>query len=110
MAAWPSTVPVLRENYKEMPPDRAIRSPMDVGPAKIRRRSTAAVREVQIRLMLTGDQLSDFDEFFDENETLAFDFTDPRTDDLKRARFAGRPSYDLDQTMWAVSVNLEYLP
>lgn len=110
MATWPATVPVLRENYKETPPDRAIRSKMDVGPDKIRRRSTAAVREVQLRLMLNDDQLEDFDEFFDENETLAFDFTDPRTDAAKRARFASRPVYDLNQTMWAVSVNLEYLP
>jgi len=110
MAVWPATVPVSRESYKEMPPERAIRSSMDVGPAKVRRRSTAAVREVQIRLMLTDDQLADFDEFFDDNESLVFDFTDPRTDSLKRARFSSRPSYDLNQTMWAVAVNLEYLP
>jgi hypothetical protein len=110
MAVWPATVPVSKDSYKESPPNRAVRSSMDVGPDKVRKRSTAAVREVEIRMMLTDDELEDFDEFFDENETLVFDFTDPRTDTEKRARFASRPTYDLNQTMWSVSVKLEYLP
>jgi hypothetical protein len=110
MAVWPTTVPVSRDNYKETPPDRSLRSPMGVGPAKVRRRSTSAPRNVQLRLTLNDSQLQDFDDFFDENEALVFDFTDSRTDAAKRARFTGRPTYDLDDTLWNVSVGLEYLP
>lgn len=110
MAVWPATVPILKPGHKESPPERAIRSPMDVGPAKVRKRSSAAVRDIQIRMKLNDSQLQDFDEFYDENETLAFDFTDPRTDTVKRARFNGRPSYDMDEALWDVSVSLEYLP
>lgn len=110
MAVWPSTVPIIKPGHKESPPNRAVRSNMDVGPDKIRKRSSAAVRKIQIRMKLNDSQLDDFDEFFDENETLAFDFTDPRTETLKRARFASVPTYDMDETMWDVSVELEYLP
>jgi hypothetical protein len=87
-----------------------MRSDMGVGPQKLRRRSSSAVRPVSLRLMLTDAQLQVFDDFYDENDAVAFDFTDPRTGDTKRARFTSPPSYNLNQTMWDVSVKLEYLP
>lgn len=110
MATWPSTIKVTRDNYTETPPDRTIRSNMDVGPQKIRRRSTTAVRIVSLRLFLTQAQLTTLDDFYDANDALVFDFPDPRTGTTKRARFTMPPTYGLNETMWDVSVKLEYLP
>ncbi len=110
MATWPSTIHVTRDNYKETSPDRVTRSNMDVGPQKVRRRSSAAVRPVSLSLFLTDAELEIIEDFFDENDALVFDFTDPRTGDAKRARFTSPITAQRRETMWDVSVSLEYLP
>lgn len=110
MVAWPESLPITRDNYREKPPSRGIRSNMDIGPDKLRKRSTVAVRGITLRLMLTDAQLDIFDEFYDENETLVFDFVDPRTGNTKRTRFVEVSDYDLQETMWVVALKLEYLP
>lgn len=110
MATWPSTLPISRENFSESPADRVMRSSMDVGPAKIRRRSTAAVRPVRMKLVLNDAQLDTLDTFYEANEAFAFDFVNPRTSVTERARFTDVPTYSLDQTMWNVAINLELLP
>jgi len=50
------------------------------------------------------------DDFYDDNDALSFDFIDPRTNITKRTRFTDKPVYALNETMWNVSVKLEYLP
>jgi hypothetical protein len=110
MADWPTSIPVTRRDYVETAPDRVIRSTMEIGPQKTRRRSSSAVRPVSFRLFLTDTQIQTLDEFFDTNDALAFNFADPRTQTVKRARFVEPPSYPLEQTHWNVSVKLEYLP
>lgn len=110
MATWPTSLVITRDGYTETTPKRIVRSNMETGPDKIRRRSSAQVREISLKLFLTDAQLQTFDDFFDANDALAFDFTDPRTGDAKRARFTDAPSYSLKDTMWDVTVKLEYLP
>lgn len=110
MADWPSTLSILLDNYSEEAPDRVIRSQMDVGPAKIRRRSSAAVRNISLNLFLNDAQVETFDDFFDANDALVFNFTNPRTAVVENARFTSKPSYTRKETMWAVSVQLELLP
>lgn len=110
MTIWPSTVPVTRDNYTDTPPDRAVRSNMDIGPQKVRRRSSSAIRPISLRLFLTDAQLTTLDAFYDANDVLVFDFVDPRTSVTKRARFTAPPTYGLNETMWDVAVKLEYLP
>lgn len=110
MAVWPSTLPITRDAFSEAPADRVLRSNMDVGPAKLRRRTTSAVRPVQMRLMLTEAQLATFETFYNANDSFAFDFTNPRTGLSERARFTDVPTFSLNETMWAVSVQLELLP
>lgn len=110
MATWPTSIPITRENFREAPPDRVIRSDMDVGPAKVRRRSTVAVRPVSISLFLTDEQLDTFDEFYLENDAISFTFIHPRTGATESARFTSVPDYVLDETMYRVTVNLEILP
>lgn len=110
MTAWPATLTITRDSYSETPPDRVIRSNMDTGPQKTRRRSSSAVRPIQLRLFLTDDQVETLDEFFDANDALVFDFVDVRTGDTKRTRFTAPPTYTPNETMWEVAVKLEYLP
>lgn len=110
MATWPTTLKITRDNYSESPPRTALRSSMEIGPDKIRKRSSSQVRPVSFRLFLTDALLETLDVFFVANEALAFDFTDPRTNTSKRARFVEPYVANLKDTMWDVSVKLEYLP
>lgn len=110
MAVWPSDLPLLRDGFTESPVDRVIRSNMEIGPAKIRRRSTNAIRPASVKMFLTDAQLTTFDTFFNTNDALAFTFTNPRTSVAETARFVNTPSYVLDDTMWRVTVNLELMP
>ncbi len=110
MTTWPSTIKVSRNNYTETSPDRVIRSNMDTGPQKLRRRSSSAVRPISLRLFLTSELVETLDDFYDLNDVLVFDFIDPRTSVTKRARFTDKPTYTANETMWNVAVKLEYLP
>ena len=58
MAAWPSDLPQkpLVQGFSETPPNLLTRSPMDIGPAKVRRRSTAGVTVLQCVFRLTTTQ------------------------------------------------------
>lgn len=66
---WPSTLPhrVLRDGYSEAGPDGRLRQPMSTGPAKVRRLTSAAVREVQVSLLLSPDQRATLDGFWDDD-------------------------------------------
>lgn len=110
MVAWPSDIPVSKDNYIEEPPNNVIRSDMGVGPAKIRRRTILNVRNVSFTLCLTSSQMTTFDSFYLSNDAIAFDFTNPRTNTTVRARFRSAPSYSLDESHWRVGVELEILP
>ena len=110
MATLPATLKITRDAYSETAPKTAIRSGMEVGPDKVRKRSSAQVRQVSFKLFLTDALLDTLDDFFVANEAVAFDFTDPRTDSAKRARFVEPPQYNLRDTMWDVTVKLEYMP
>jgi hypothetical protein len=110
MATWPSTLKITRNNYSETRPNRSIRSSMDIGPAKLRRRSSMAIRPVTMTLFLTPEQCDILDTFYDENESLGFDFINPRTGVTERARFTREPQYSARETMWDVSIELELLP
>lgn len=110
MVAWPSDIPVSKDNYTEEPPNNVIRSDMGIGPAKVRRRTILNVRNVSFTLTLNASQLTTFDAFYLANDTSAFDFTNPRTNITVRTRFRAAPSYSFDETMWRVGVELEILP
>jgi len=112
MATWPTDLKINRENFKEEPPSNALRSSMETGPAKVRKRAASAVRPVSFNMMLDDDDLETFDAFYLANEALSFDFTHPRTEATVSARFQTEEpvSYDLKETMWVVNVKLEILP
>lgn len=113
---WPATVPddFLWEGYRETPPNNVIRTSMDVGPDKIRRRSTAAVSSISCKMVLTKTQLGYFDTFYNTtlvNGSLTFDLTHPRTGSSKEMRFQNPPEYIyISGNYWSVLMQLEVLP
>jgi hypothetical protein len=80
---WPATLPQYLPvaNYQEVPPDTTLRTPMDAGPAKLRRRYTANVRNISTIMPLTEAQLRILDSFYlDDTQggSLPFDWVHPR--------------------------------
>lgn len=115
MAVWPTSLPAPALNsLNETPPNNVIRSSMDRGPAKLRRRTTANIRPLSFSLMLTPEQTQILDDFF-TTDTFSgaeqFDFTHPRTGAAVKARFVDPPSYnETEGVLYAASVSLEILP
>jgi hypothetical protein len=97
MTVWPATLPQspLIEGYKESPPNLFISSPMDYGPEKTRKRTSAASRPITVQWLMTGDQVDDFDDFYRDYGAVSFDWTEPRTGNTVTAKFKSGsvPSY-----------------
>lgn len=117
MADWPSTIPqtLSVDGAGEAAPDTAIRSAMDVGPAKVRRRASCAVRRVTGKIVMTQDELGDFREFYDEDllgGALRFNWVDP-WDGTTAVEMRFTAPYTLSafgQDGYEVSMELEILP
>lgn len=116
MPSWPSTLPQtpLLRSYGETPPNLVLRTSMDAGPAKVRRRFTAGVRQFSFDFQLTGAQLEILDSFFMDDlaaGSTAFDFPSPRTGDPVQMRFTEAPQYSArGGDIWIVKLSLEALP
>src|SRR4051794_41588469 len=115
MTAWPDTLPAPALNsLNESPPDNTIRSNMDRGPAKVRRRTTANTRPISFTLNLTPEQTETLDTFYDTTTfsgTDEFNYTHPRTAASCTARFAERPQYsEREGIIYSASISLEIMP
>jgi len=118
--AWPSSligVDVLDSGYSESPADNVIRSPMDVGPAKLRRRGTSMPQRISWQQILASTNVGSLDTFY--ITTLAYgslDFTrvHPRTGSTATTmRFLSPPTYSVVKDSpgnWVVSFDCEVLP
>ena len=115
--SWPATLPQLVSvvGYRERPPQTVVRTQMDVGPDKIRQRSSAGTREVQGELDLTEAQVEILDDFFVNDLShgaLDFDWVDPRNQAAYELRFVNRPTYQPvgSSVAWTASIQLEIMP
>lgn len=113
MAIWPVTLPqrLLASDFEEIPPDLTIRTQMDSGAPKVRRRWSAAPRLFSCRLLLTGAQTETLDAFY--YTTLvggfdAFDWLHPRTLAAGSFKLVGPPRYSAAGAgMFFVTLQLE---
>lgn len=114
MATWPSLPAPLINTFKETVPDNILRTSMDRGVDKVRRRTTANARGIQFTLLLTPAQISTLETFYvttllsgaDE-----FDYTHPRTGATVNARFTQPPAYsDVNGINFRAEIALEVLP
>lgn len=119
--AWPPSLTRTPRvaNLEEKTPRVVLRSDVDVGPAKIRRRLTGGTRQFSIELDLRRTELATFDAFFittTKGGALSFSWKNPRTGDVADFRFLDEPSYSPraprgDGTeWWTASFNVEMLP
>lgn len=117
MPVWPVTLPdkPLYDGYAEQPPDNRLRTQMDVGPPKQRRRATAGVRKIQCQFRLTKAQTEILDNFYDvicASGSLTFDWTHPRTGAAVVFTFGKTPPSHTVQAddVWLSRVELEIWP
>ncbi len=116
MPTWPTSLPTapMISGLNETLADNLVRTQMDQGPAKVRRRSTANVKPLQIQYVLTVAQKDTLITFFVTtlvSGSLSFTFTDPLTDSSSTVRFTGPPSFKaVSAIAWATTLALEVLP
>ncbi len=115
MAIWPSGLPQrpLAEGFTESAVPSVVRTDMDVGPAKMRRRYTAEVRVYSMGLLLTTAQVATLETFY--YTTLGcvdeFDWVDHRTGSTVSYRFRSPPQYgEAGPGYWRTVLDLEVLP
>lgn len=121
MVAWPAALPQSAfVQASEIRQDATIRSNMDSGAPKLRKRFTAAIRELSIRMILNGTEKAAFDTFYIttiSEGALAFDMKDPVDDNTISVRFKQPPLWALisasgtvAQRLWESTLQLEVLP
>jgi len=118
MASWPGTLPnPLASGYSLAPMDQTIRTDMEVGSARVRRRSAQRVDTVSLSWRLTDAQLATYRAWFEDSSTGIsggaswFTISLPVGDtgyDSKTVRFIGTPSVDaLPGLNWQLSGQVE---
>ena len=115
---WPPALPVtpLVQGYGEALPNNTIRTGMDVGPAKVRRRAAAMPFTMSVAFNCNDAQVDTLWTFV--RDTLLggsrrFEWTHPRTGQTIECRFTGDKDLlkvEPSGTRWVVSFNLEVLP
>ena len=115
MTAWPASLPQAPLiGHTESAPDTVLRTRMDAGPDKLRRRSTAGVRAIAFPLLLTDAQVNTLDHFYLVDlagGALRFDLALPRTGGAVQMRFTAPPAYTLvAASKWQAVLRLEVLP
>lgn len=116
MSTWPATLPQhpLVENYSETLAKTVLRTDMDAGPAKVRRRFTAAALPFKMSMILDDTDMATFDTFFTTTTAggaTAFDWVHPRTDASGSFRFIGQPTVSVvGPDLYKVEFEVELLP
>lgn len=109
---WPSTLPqVLRLeglNAKKKP--NVVRTQMDAGPQKVRRRYTISTKEFSGTIVVSEAQREILEDFYDNvlgNGVLRFVMKDPQT--LQPSEFRFLEDYDEDASdgLWQITMKLE---
>jgi hypothetical protein len=121
MPTWPATLP--QEQFlglTEVRQDGRLRSQMDTGRPKMRRRFTSVAVRYQIPTLFTGAQKIIFDNFYTATlfeGTLPFTWEDPVNDVPRDFTFVEVPTFTLelgnpdpDLRLWSVTLSLERLP
>lgn len=115
MPAWPGVLPrVPLLGTVETAPDLVVRTQMDAGPAKLRRRFTAGVRTFDAEFLLSEAQVAALDDFYvtaTAGGSVRFDHVHPRTDATVEMRFTAPPAYEqITPSRWRARLKLEVMP
>jgi len=116
MSTWPVSLPSypLVNGFSESIPETTVRTEMDQGPAKIRQRTTASIRKMQMSFLLNKTQTQALDTFYIttlNGGSTSFTFTHPRTDASISCRFTQPPEYtSTNGDYFNAGIELEILP
>ena len=116
MATWPSTLPQkpLYSGFSETFANTGIRTSMDVGPPKTRRRTTAGVGPHEVTFYLeSSTQLGYLRTFYGStlgSGTLPFDWAHPITGVTESWLFTGPPKITPEGLWYLASFGLEVQP
>lgn len=115
MASWPLTLPQYldQDGYSEKPPKIMIRTSMDAGIPKRRRRFSSGVRPLTAQLLLTFDETQILDDFFMNTlagGSMTFDWVHPRTQLPCKMGFTDAPTYTPMGVAFVVTMELEIMP
>lgn len=113
---WPTSLPqvVNKSGFNYKPGDTTIRSEMEVGPDKIRRRSTRPVDTMSLTMNVTQAQYTTLYTFWDvdlNGGVNQFVFNHPITGVAKYCRMVGPPSFTpLGGVNFIAQMTFEILP
>lgn len=117
---WPASLP--QDSFISLSvrkQDGRLRTQMDAGPPKMRRRFTAVRKIVSHSMILDGTDKQTLDSFYDNNlqgGSLRFNWTDPTTDASVEMRFTEPyeaqlvSGGDTAGRQWRISMTLEIMP
>jgi hypothetical protein len=113
--SWPGTIPqyFLRSSYSEEAPNNLIASSVSIGPAKVRRRTTANVWKMSGSFMMTAAELATFKSFVSStiaDGATAFLFPDQFGGSARLVRITSPYGVSPFGADWQVSLELEVLP
>lgn len=115
MATWPVTLPqeFTTDNYQETLANLTIRTSMDVGPAKTRRRTISNTSPVSGQMKLTSAELDILKTFYETDSRGGIDiqWVHPRTGVACDMRFTQPPSWTSNgDGTFTVTMQMEVLP
>ena len=110
MVLWPEKFVILKDGFSEGLPDRVIKSQMDVGPAKKRRRTILASYVIKFTCVIQISDVDEFRNFYLDNDFDVFDFKHPRTGNIVKARFNNVPTLAMNETFYNSIVEVEIIP
>ena len=112
-AAWPEGLPYILTGWSMTPSENVLRSEMERGPAKTRRKTTAKTKNYSGTLLLSSSMLTTFLSFVEDtlkDASLPFVFPDYASNTEGRARIV---SYSITQNTpddYEVTLEMEVLP
>lgn len=115
MTSWPGTLPSapLLDGFNETGVDLTVRSKMDIGPDKSRRRFTGEMFDIQMQFIMTKTQVNALRTFFYttlDGGVDEFDFTHPITDATVSMRFKKPYAVVTEGSLFRVSCDVEVMP
>jgi hypothetical protein len=113
MPTFPIDDCAIYGTYSRNAPSRAVvRTQMEVGPPKVRRRSSMGLYTITAAYAVTSAQLTSFNSWFRDDAgmgAISFDWTDPRSGTVRAVRFAedGYSIVQVSPKRWRLDVRLE---
>ncbi|MDR2160515.1 MAG: hypothetical protein LBP23_10660 [Treponema sp.] len=112
--SWPADLPatLLLEGLSAKQESNTIRTQMDAGPGKVRRRYTANTKVFTGKLLLTPAQRTLLEQFYHTalaDGVLRFNFTNPLTMEVQEFRFTADYTESALDGLFEIAVSLERL-